>query len=70
MAFMSYDFDINSTDLATWLRTEHSVFVLAGDCYGMDRYFRIGVGAEAEYLRTGLARFRRALVDKFGLTTC
>jgi len=67
MAFMRYGFDINSTDLATWLRTEHSVFVLAGDCYGMDRFFRIGVGAEAEYLRTGLARVRRALVDRFGL---
>jgi aspartate/methionine/tyrosine aminotransferase len=70
MAFMSYDFDMNSTDLATWLRTEHSVFVLAGDCYGMDRFFRIGVGAEAEYLRTGLARVRRALIDRFELTTC
>lgn len=69
MAFMRYGFDINSTDLATWLRTEHSVFVLAGDCYGMDQFFRIGVGAEAEYLRTGLARVRRALVDRFELTT-
>jgi len=69
MAFMRYGFDINSTDLATWLRTDHSVFVLAGDCYGMDQFFRIGVGAEAEYLRTGLARVRRALVDRFELTT-
>jgi aspartate/methionine/tyrosine aminotransferase len=67
MAFMRYGFEMNSTELATWLRKEHSVFVLAGDCYEMDHYFRIGVGAEAEYLRTGLARFRRALVERFGL---
>ena len=65
---MSYDFDINSTDLATWLRTEHSVFILAGDCYGMDQNFRIGIGAERDHLVTGLARVRKALVERFGLT--
>jgi aspartate/methionine/tyrosine aminotransferase len=69
MAFMRYDFDMNSTDLASWLRTDHSVFILAGDCYGMDRYFRVGVGAEREYLVTGLERARQALVEKFGLGT-
>jgi hypothetical protein len=52
--------------LATWLRLEHSVFILAGDCYGMDRYFRIGIGAEAEYLLTGLERVRDALIGRFG----
>ena len=67
MAFLHYDFDMNSTELATWLREDHSVFVLAGDCYGMDRYFRIGIGAEAEYLLAGLARVRRALADRFGV---
>jgi hypothetical protein len=66
MAFMHYEFPINSTELATWLRLDHSVFVLAGDCYGMDSYFRIGIGAEADYLLTGLARVRQALVDRFG----
>lgn len=67
MAFMRYGFDINSSELARWLRTEHSVFVLAGDCFGMDRFFRIGVGAEADYLRAGLNRFRSALAERFGL---
>jgi hypothetical protein len=67
MAFMRYDFDINSTKLADWLRKEHSVFVLAGDCYGMDHYFRIGVGAEKNYLLKGLERVRRALIDRFEL---
>jgi len=65
MAFMRYGFEINSTELATWLRNEHSVFVLAGDCYGMDRFFRIGVGAERDCLVAGLGRVRAALVDRF-----
>lgn len=66
MAFMRYDYPINSTALATWLRQDHSVFILAGDCYGMDHYFRIGIGAESDYLLTGLARVREALVGRFG----
>jgi len=68
MAFMHYEFPINSTELANWLRLEHSVFVLAGDCYGMDSYFRIGIGAESDYLLAGLGRVRQALVDRFGVT--
>ena len=67
MAFMRYGFEMNSTELATWLRTEQSVFVLAGDCYGMDQFFRIGIGAEAECLRGGLERVRQAMVEKFRL---
>ena len=66
MAFMSYAFNINSSELADWLRTEHSTFILAGDCYGMDGYFRIGIGAETGYLRAGLARAREALLERFG----
>jgi len=67
MAFMHYDLDVNSTELADWLRTEHSVFILAGDCYGMDHYFRIGIGAEKDTLIAGLARVRQALMDRFGV---
>ncbi len=67
MAFMHYDFEINSTELADWLRKEHSVFILAGDCFGMDHYFRLGIGAEAEYLRVGLERVRHALTNRFDL---
>jgi len=65
MAFMHYDLDINSSELAQWLRIDHSVFILAGDCYGMDRYFRIGVGAERDYLLAGLERVRSALSQRF-----
>jgi aspartate/methionine/tyrosine aminotransferase len=67
MVFMRYDFDINSTELADWLRTEQSVFILAGDCYGMDGFFRIGIGVETEQLLAGLERVRQALSERFGL---
>jgi aspartate/methionine/tyrosine aminotransferase len=67
MAFMRYELDVNSTELAAWLREEHSVFILAGDTFGMDRYIRLGIGAETAYLRAGLDRVRRALQDRFGL---
>ena len=67
MAFMGYDFPINSTELADWLRVEHGVFILAGDTYGMDGYFRIGIGAETSTLTTGLERIREALSGRFGL---
>ena len=67
MAFMHYDLEINSTELANWLRTDKSVFILAGDCYGMDRYFRVGVGAEKEFLIAGLGRIRDAFRERFGV---
>jgi aspartate/methionine/tyrosine aminotransferase len=67
MAFMRYDLDINSTELSDWLRTTQSVFILAGDCYGMDHYFRVGIGAEEKTLVAGLSRIREALKIRFGV---
>ncbi len=67
MAFMHYRFDINSTELADWLRKEKSVFILAGDVYGMDKYFRLGIGAEKNYLKEGLQRVSGALKERFDL---
>lgn len=54
MAFIRYNMAINSTDLSTRLRKEKSVFVVAGDWYGMDHYLRIGIGGEKEKLLAGL----------------
>lgn len=54
MAFIRYALDINSTELTERLRREKSVFVIAGDCFGMDHFIRIGIGAETDYLETGL----------------
>jgi len=56
MAFIQYKLDVNSTELAHEFREKLSVFVLPGDVYGMDGYFRVGIGAPAEHLRIGLAR--------------
>ncbi len=55
MAFIHYTLEVNSTKLSDRLREEKSVFILPGDCYGMDHYFRIGIGAEKNYLKRGLA---------------
>ena len=54
MAFIHYDIDINSTELSERLRREKGVFVIAGDCFGMDHFIRIGIGAETDYLKKGL----------------
>ena len=56
MAFVRYDFDINSTELATRLRDEEGLLVVAGDCFGMDRHLRLGIGGESDQLVTGLGR--------------
>ena len=65
MLFIKYNLDINSTELAKWLRTEKSVFILAGDCYGMDHYFRIGIGERMDYILDGLGRIKEALKERF-----
>jgi len=54
MAFLKYHMNINSTELATILREEQSVFIIPGDCFGMDSYIRIGIGCELKYLLSGL----------------
>ncbi|MFX0065049.1 MAG: aminotransferase class I/II-fold pyridoxal phosphate-dependent enzyme [Candidatus Hermodarchaeota archaeon] len=63
IAFLRYDMDINSTELTTKLREEKSVFIVAGDCFGMDNYVRIGIGSEKEHLLTGLKLIDEVLED-------
>jgi len=67
MLFVKYNLDINSTELSDWLRTEKSVFVVAGDCYGIDKHFRIGIGERKDYILEGLERVKEALSDRFKL---
>lgn len=67
MLFIKYHLDINSTELAQWLRTEKSVFILAGDVYGMDHHFRIGIGERKDFILQGLARIADALQQRFQL---
>lgn len=56
MAFIKYKLDVNSTQLVHEFRENLSVFLLPGDVYGMDGYFRVGIGAPAEHLKEGLQR--------------
>jgi aspartate/methionine/tyrosine aminotransferase len=63
IAFLKYSMDINSSELMTKLREEKSVFIVAGDLFGMDHYLRIGFGAEKDYLLKGLALFDEFLRD-------
>ncbi len=63
MVFMKYNMDINSTELVTRLRKEKSTFIVAGDCFGMDHWVRIGIGSEKEYLAAGLNRIGELLEE-------
>jgi len=63
MAFIRYQHSLGSTELTRRLREEKSVLVVAGDCFGLDGYLRIGFGAEPEYLRTGLERVGAFLAE-------
>jgi aspartate/methionine/tyrosine aminotransferase len=56
IVYVRYHKAINSTELVTRLRVEHSVLIVPGDHFGMDGYLRIGFGEDADYLRRGLAR--------------
>ncbi|MEP5612301.1 MAG: aminotransferase class I/II-fold pyridoxal phosphate-dependent enzyme [Cyclobacteriaceae bacterium] len=67
MLFIKYILDINSTELTKWLREKKSVFIVAGDCFGMDHYIRIGIGERKDYILEGLEKVREALTERFGL---
>ena len=53
-AFVEYDIDINSTDLVHDLRKNEGVFIVPGDSFGTDKYFRIGLGHESIGFKKGL----------------
>jgi aspartate/methionine/tyrosine aminotransferase len=61
MAFVRCHLPINSTELAHRLKDEQSVLVAPGDVYGMDGYFRVGIGAPAHVLEAGLDRVQTFL---------
>ena len=69
MAFLKYNLAINSTELSDWLRKEYSVFIVPGDCYGMDGYIRIGIGEQYDVLTKGLEIMKKALIKRFKLKT-
>jgi len=67
MAFLRYALPVNSTELSDWLRRSRSVFILAGDTFGMDGYIRLGIGGATVHLEAGLERFADGLRERFGV---
>ena len=61
VAFIRYDLDINSTELMERLCRDASVFVGAGDSFGMDHHLRIAFGQEREVLEEAFSRIEKTL---------
>ena len=60
-AFVEYDMDINSSDLIHDLRANEGVFIVPGDSFGMDKFFRIGLGSREEEFIKGLELLSQGL---------
>jgi aspartate/methionine/tyrosine aminotransferase len=61
VSFVKYNLDINSTELMEKLNREASVFVGAGDSFGMDHHIRIAFGQPEEVLNDAFSRIQRTL---------
>ncbi len=61
VSFVRYHLDINSTELMEKLCREASVFVGAGDSFGMDQHLRIAFGQERAVLEEAFSRMERVL---------
>ena len=64
-AFVEYDMDMNSTDLIHDLRTNEGVFIVPGDSFGMENFFRVGLGSEPEEFQKGLDLLSKGLTRIF-----
>jgi aspartate/methionine/tyrosine aminotransferase len=63
VSFIRYHLDINSTELMELLCREASVFVGAGDSFGMDHHLRIAFGQERDTLEEAFRRIEKVLKD-------
>ena len=61
VTFVKYKLDMNSTELMELLIKEASVFVGAGDSFGMDRHIRIAFGQDKAVLDNAFSRIQRTL---------
>ena len=64
-AFVEYDMDMNSTDLIHDLRTNEGVFIVPGDSFGMENFFRVGLGSEPVDFNKGLDLLSKGLTRIF-----
>lgn len=56
IAFVRYDWPVNSTELTEKMRDEIGVLIVPGDHFDRDSYLRIGYGYDRDKLEGGLAR--------------
>ena len=63
IAFVRYNFDMNSTEFTDRLRAEKSVFIVPGDHFGMDRCVRISFGLPEDYLTPALDRIHDLIME-------
>ena len=64
VAFVRYHLDLNSTELVKRLVHEKSVFIIPGDHFGLDHFFRISFGLPHDYLMPALDRIQELLVEQ------
>ncbi len=63
IAFIRYNLNANSTELAERLYREKRVLIVPGDHFGMDHYLRISFGLPHDYLLAGLARIHEVVEE-------
>lgn len=63
--FVEYDMDMNSTKLIHDLRTNEGVFIVPGDSFGIDKFFRIGLGSKPKDFEEGLKLLTKGLARIF-----
>ncbi|MBT5218842.1 MAG: aminotransferase class I/II-fold pyridoxal phosphate-dependent enzyme [Woeseia sp.] len=61
VSFIGYNLDINSTELMEKLCREASVFVGAGDSFGMDYHLRVAFGQDKAVLDDAFSRIEKTL---------
>lgn len=61
VSFVRYHLDMNSTELMEKLCREASVFVGAGDSFGMDHHLRIAFGQDRAVLEEAFSRMEKTL---------
>lgn len=63
IAFLQYQLDINSTELANKLIQEKSVLIVPGDHFGMDKFIRVSYGLPKDFLIEGLTRIQQLVTE-------
>ena len=66
ICFVRYNLDVNSTEFVERLRKEKSVFIVPGDHFGMDHFFRISFGQPEECLVPALNRIHEFILELQG----